>query len=434
MEDFDLDINNYSIKDLEKLFRLNPRHKYTSSDVELKEYEFREQLLNSGHINKRFKRDFIDFLDKAKNLIINTKCKLNEKPPSIIPKNYQLDKYDVPLSREPPSRNVELIDRPETQYIYTSQSDYLPGVINPLNTRVITKCLNIDTKFRDNIYTTQSSDFSVQLNTKLNKVVSMELSAIELPLTFYGISESNGNNFLYIRIDHDTEECENIISEKIFLIPEGNYNAADLIDKINSIISPKDEDDELIEPNQIFSYLQFVLDITENGSGSGKVVLNTTGEFADTINSIALDFTRNINGIPDSINVATRIGWNLGFTKPCYLNETYYVGETVIESKNTRYIYFSVDDFNKNTTNSFISVFQQSILNDDILARISIKGSHLSLIMDNELNVVTEPRQYFGPVDIQRLRIRLFDEYGRILQMNGSNYSFCLKIKMMYDL
>jgi hypothetical protein len=37
-------------------------------------------------------------------------------------------------------------------------------------------------------------------------------------------------------------------------------------------------------------------------------------------------------------------------------------------------------------------------------------------------------------VDIQRMRIRLFDEYGRILQMNGSNFSFCLKLKLLYDL
>jgi hypothetical protein len=72
-------------------------------------------------------------------------------------------------------------------------------------------------------------------------------------------------------------------------------------------------------------------------------------------------------------------------------------------------------------------------LNDDVLDRISIEGS-LGLIKDNKINFVTEPRQYFGPVDIQRLRIRLFDEFGRILQMNGANYSFCLKLNLLYDL
>jgi hypothetical protein len=432
MENLDLDINNYSLKDIEVFFNL--KKIYNSNDVELKEYQIREQLLTSGHINKRFKRDLIQFLTTAKNLLINAKCKPTEKPPSVIPKNYKLDPLDIPLSKEPLSRETELINRPETQYIYTNNSEFFPGVINPLNKRVINKCLNIDTKFRDSILNTQSSDFTIQLSTKLNKVVSMELAAIELPLTFYGISASNGNNYLYIRVNHTTDEYDCIEAEKIFIIPDGNYNAIDLIHKINSIVSPKNDDDKLLEPDIIFSYLEFILDITENGSGSGKVILHTVGEFADTINGITMDFTRNIHGTPDSTNIATRIGWNLGFLKPLYTDEIYYTSDSVIESKNTRYIYLSIDDFNKNSNNPFISVFNQSILNDDVLARISIKGSHLSLIMDNDMTIVTEPRQYFGPVDIQRLRIRLFDEYGRILQMNGSNFSFCLKLKLLYDL
>ena len=73
-------------------------------------------------------------------------------------------------------------------------------------------------------------------------------------------------------------------------------------------------------------------------------------------------------------------------------------------------------------------------MSPNILARISIKGSYFSLIMENDFNIITEPRRYFGPVDIQRLRIRLYDERGRILSMNNSNYSFCLDFKMIYDL
>lgn len=432
MESLDLDINNYSLKDLEKFFKL--KGDYDSNVVELKEYQIREQLFKSGHINKRFKSQLIEFLTAAKNQIINAKCKPKEKPPSSIYKNYKLDPLDTPLSREPIRRETELIQRPETQYIYTNNSDFFPGVMNPLNKRIITKCLNIDTKFRDSINTTQSSDFTIQLSTKLTKVVSMELAAIELPLSFYGISASNGNNFLYIRINHTTDEYDSLDAEKIFIIPDGNYNAVDLIHKINSIISPKKEDDSLLEPDNIFSYLEFVLDITENGSGSGKVIIHTVGKYADTINSITFDFTRDIFGIPDNANVATRIGWNLGFLKPIYTDDIYYTSDSVIESKNTRYIYLSIDDFNKSSNNPFVSVFNQSILNDDVLARISIKGSHLSLVMDNDTTIVTEPRQFFGPVDIQRFRIRLFDEYGRILHMNGSNFSFCLKLKMLYDL
>jgi len=439
MENLDLDINNYSLKDLERFFKL--KSTYNSNDVELKEYQIREQLLKSGHIDKRLKRDFIAFLTNAKNLIISAKCKPTEKPPTIIPKNYQLDTLNTPLSKIPLTRETELVQRAETQYVYTNNSDYFPGVINPLNKRIITKCLNIDTKFRDTLTTTQSSDFTIQLPTKLNKVVSMELSAIEIPFTFYNISNHNGNNFLYIKVICDPNAilnnnyCEkNIIhEEKVFIIPDGNYNANNLINKLNSIISPKDELGSLSEPNSIFSYIHFKLDITENGSGGGKVIVEPFGEKGDIIKSINFDFTKNINGISDSTNIATRIGWTLGFNRAYYDNDFYYIGESVIDCNTNRYIYLSIDDYNKNSNNSFISVFNQSILNDDIIARISIEGS-LGLIKDNKIIFITEPRQYFGPVDIQRLRIRLFDEFGRILQMNGANYSFCLKLNLLYDL
>jgi len=81
-----------------------------------------------------------------------------------------------------------------------------------------------------------------------------------------------------------------------------------------------------------------------------------------------------------------------------------------------------------------MSVFADSLLSPNILARISIKGSYFSLLMENDFNIVSEPRRYFGPVDLQRLHIRLLDEHGRVLQMNNANFSFCINLKTIYDL
>ena len=58
MSDLDLNINNYNNNDIEKFFKLNNK-KYTESDVELREYEIREQLISSGAVNARFKKDLI---------------------------------------------------------------------------------------------------------------------------------------------------------------------------------------------------------------------------------------------------------------------------------------------------------------------------------------------------------------------------------------
>ena len=71
MSDLDLDIQHYSISDMERIFRLNPKKKYEAADIELREYEIREQLLSSGHIHKGLKRDLIAFLTEVKKYIIN---------------------------------------------------------------------------------------------------------------------------------------------------------------------------------------------------------------------------------------------------------------------------------------------------------------------------------------------------------------------------
>lgn len=438
MENIDLDINNYNFRDLERFFQLKPNSKYSAGDIELKEYKIREVLLSSGHVNKRFKRELIEFLTLAKSWLIHVKCadEIAAKKPSVIPKNWKLDPIDTPLSKEPHSRNEELVHRPETQFVYSNNSDFFPGTMNPLDTRIITKCLNIDTRFRENLYTTQSSDFTIQLPTKLNKVVSMQLASLEFPVSFYGISSHLGNNFFYINVNYNAFDLTSsgIVEDVTIKVPDGNYNANDFVGEINKQLCPLLEDGSPQYPDKVSSYIQLSLDISPSGSGTGKVTISAVGDKSDMINYFNLDFTRDIVGNPDTMNLSSKIGWNLGFIKPSYTGSKCYVADTVIEPATIRYIYLAVDDYNNSSNNHFISIYNNSMMNPNILARISLKGSYFSLLMENDFNIVSEPRRYFGPVDIQRLRIRLFDEHGRVLPMNNSNFSFCLNVKILYDL
>ena len=441
MENLDLDIHNYTIRDLERFFKLKPNSKYTSADIELKEYQIRELLLGTGHINKRFKRNLIEFLTLAKDWLTFVKCnggKGNEikYQPTTIPKNWKLDTIDTPLSAEPSSRNEELINRPETQFVYANTSEFFPGTINPLSTRIITKCLNIDTRFRENLYTTQSSDFTIQLPMKLNKIVSMQLASIELPISFYSISSSLGNNYIHITVNYNSfdRSRSGIVENLALIIPDGNYNSSDFIETINKQLCPVGEDGCLLFPNVIFSYIQFSLDITANGSGTGKVTVQATGEHAESINYFNIDFTKDIVGNPDStINLSTKIGWNLGFIKPTYTGEKIYISDTVIEPANIRYIYLAIDDFNNSANNHFVSVYNNSMMNPNILARISLKGSYFSLVMENDFNIVSEPRRYFGPVDIDRMAVKLLDDKGNVLNLNGNDWCFTLVCESLYQ-
>lgn len=428
MTDMDLDIRNYTINDLEQFFRLKPG--YGLSDVEKREVQIRELLLKSGNIKKEFKGDLIDFLSKAKEWLIFVKCGPANKPTSL-PVEPRLDKteYKDPTGK----REDELTQRPQTTYVNTFSSEYYTGTLNPLATRTIKKCLTIDTRFRDNFYGTQCSDFTFQLPLKINKVVSMQLSAMEIPIAFYGTSTSFGNSHIWIEVEYDSSGTR-LTETRVFQIKDGNYNAADFLTAINSEIRPTDAEGNVVNPDDIFSYILFTLDVTATGSGSGKVTLSVTGTRASQIKNIKLDFTRDANGNPDNSNISSKIGWNLGFTRPMYDGRTNYIADTIIEPATIRYIYLAVDDFNNSANNHFITAFNQSILNPNILARISLRGNYFGILMDNDLNILTEPRKYFGPVDIQRLRIRLYDDFGRILEMNNSNFSFCLVFTILYDL
>jgi len=436
MDGLDLDINNYTLKDLERFFQIAPNKKYSAADIELKEAELREVLLSTGHINKKFKRDLMAFLEMAKDWLITVKCKNETKNPTSFNNVPKMEKYpNVPASREAMPRMEELMERPDTPYVNTYSSEYFPGIMNPLKTRVISKCLNIDTRFRDNMTLTSSSDFLVNLPIRLQKVVSMQITAIEFPVSFYGISAKYGNNYFYISATQQlVDEGEIFEESKIIVVPDGNYNASDLIDTVNTLISGTNPDGSPLDPNSLFNYVVFQLDVSQTGSGTAKVFIETTGNLAYTIKEIYVDFSRDINGDPDKTPVTSKIGMNLGFLKRKYQGATKYISETLVEPASVRYIYLAIDDFNNNVNNHFISAFNSSILSPNILARISIKGSYFSLMMENDLNMTTEPRKYFGPVDIQKMHIQVYDDHGRILDMNNSNFSCCILFKMLYDL
>lgn len=428
--DIDLDINNYTVKDIEYFLGLDNIQRYTSSDIENAEYEIRQQLFNGGNFNSRFKRTFTEFITSAKKKLMDVA--IQSTYPTTLPQNIRLDPVNYPkldinsLVREP-----ELIDHPETAYSYTQQSDFFPGQMNPLSTRILTKCLTIDTRFRDNTSSTSSSDFIVQLPLKLSKVVSMQMSSLEFPISFYGISETIGNNFLNITLLYLLQDKITSTREtRIYKIPDGNYNAIDLIDVLNRLLSLTGVPD----PSNNFSYIKFSLDLTPGGSGTRKVSVGPILG-AKQILELQLDFTKDMKGDLDiAVPLTSRFGYNLGFTKAAYVGGLTYISESVISPTNIKYVYLSVDDYNNNVNNHFITAFNKSILNPNILARIAITCDYFTTITEKDMNLITESRQYFGPVDIQRLHIRLFDDFGRILNMNQSNFSFCLTFKLLYNL
>jgi hypothetical protein len=61
----------------------------------------------------------------------------------------------------------------------------------------------------------------------------------------------------------------------------------------------------------------------------------------------------------------------------------------------------------------------------------AIENNENIVLMSNQLS--TNKREYFGPVDIERLRARLTDDNGNIVNLNGRDWSFTLRVKQLYQ-
>ena len=170
---------------------------------------------------------------------------------------------------------------------------------------------------------------------------------------------------------------------------------------------------------------------TGSASGSGKMVVGSSlGTQQFSINFLTDRYGNEDRQTP----LPLKLGWLMGFREGYYENALTYVSEGIINLLGPRYIYLVVDDFNNNVSDGFYGAFNSSILNKNILARISLQGSVFNFLSQNNYNLITNPRQYFGPVDIQKLQIQLLDEYGIILDLNNMDYSFCLAFQTIYDL
>jgi hypothetical protein len=422
---FDLNIKNYTIKELEDLFELPSN--YDETIIEIQETKLRQNIINDRSIISVTKNNTLDFINKVKKTLTeNLKTKLTSSTNvGRLAKNWE-NIYNISKTLESSdvinAGSTNIIKRNVTPYGQSSPSEFYQGTINPLNKRILRQNINIDTRFRDNYYTTTSSNFHVDLPLKLSEVVSLQLSAFELPNTFYVISQVFGNNFFVLEIPGE--------EPLVITIPDGNYDYLALQTYINNFLSN-------IAP-AAYNVIQFIADAnTPLGSGpqggSGKMIVGLTA--AATISSFSINFVTDRYGNEDrQTPLPMKLGWLMGFRDGYYENNTTYVSEGIINLLGPRYIYLVVDDFNNSVLDGFYGAFTSSILNKNILARISLQGSGFNYLSKDNFNLLTTPRQYFGPVDIQKLQIQLLDEYGRILNLNNMDYSFCLTFQTVYDL
>lgn len=268
------------------------------------------------------------------------------------------------------------------------------------------KFITVDTKFQDNYYTYDSSavaNFTMTLPERINDIRSITVCNVEVPMSFYNFSDEIGNTYFKF--------VYNGIS-RLVKIEGGNYTMSELVAAVHSKV------DGLIGSNK----LAFEM------SGNFTTVHIANGDTA------TIDFAVNVDGSHDKNNYKRKLGWFLGFRNTHYsLNNGITIkSENFIDISGIRYAYLVLDEFGKGVQNSFKGFMPSSLINKNIIAKITFNRTTFpygTILPANNFNgyLLTDRRGYNGKINIQKMQVQLVDEYGNPMNLNGLDLSFCLE-------
>jgi hypothetical protein len=390
----DLDIDNYSVSDLEHFLQLENIAGYGVIDIEQKVGFVRNNFMEKV-ADRDFQSRLLIFLDEAKRLLLQ-----NMKTNRVMASggsHYVIDK-----STEASASAVTNFIQP----VNTFPTETAPGILNRLRRRTNFVSLAMNTFFRDP-KSGSSTDCFFVLSYPLKNVVSMRLLSLELPQGVYLLSNADLTNRLYI-VEYAGDAS--ILVEGLVVVPEGCYDAISLAVALQNAIN---------------------------------VQLGTLGRFAVGIDPISFRTTI-INSVHNfdmyfvtqqtNAYLNRNLGWILGYRNPTYLESNYYTSESLFNGVPLDYMYFVLDDYNLSRSSNLIAVFNDSFIDKNILAKIPYSNCNFQVLFEGKEDVISPRRQYFGPVDIRKLGLQLINKYGQIINLNGMDFSFTLEVEMAYDI
>lgn len=478
MESIILDVNEYTDKEIEDILTLEFPYQY--EDIQKSKGNLLNKLTQDNEVDSTTKRRIEKFLDAASNRLITIisasidKSHYKQKDKFSEMKNdlYRVnDNFII--------KNEKL--RKEAYHLESIKGLNIgqdggapPGIINPIRYTTIKRALNIDSRFRPNYYQTSSSDQRLNLPYKFENVINMRLASIEIPLSYYAISRSLGNNTMVISWDISGEPAKAYHYVRITL-PDGNYETsinettgATLIESAMNAALRDPNQDVLGGGTNIINDPSFSLVYTvDHTSGRSIFAIDPSGitdyenVLANNPNHLRFRILMAVNGNLSDIDVINKnletdplplyLGWQLGYRTNIYDSGSPFdvsgvtvppspvISEGLCYIKGPQYIFVAIDDYNNNVNNYYISAYTDSINNINILARINLasvqqsNGVYQTGEDDGFSTQINRSRNYFGPVNIEKLRITLYDEYGRIVNLNNMDWSCALMFEQVYD-
>jgi hypothetical protein len=279
----------------------------------------------------------------------------------------------------------------------------MKGVSKPLKEKIV----NIDTKYRTDYDFNSYASANMVFGEKLSEVRSMEVVSIDIPMTFYNIFGNNdcvqtGNNYLRIK---------NGGTSKILTLTPNYYASSSVL---------------VTEINTQLQNVSLAADISYS-------IVNNKSFFKSKTTIYSLATNVDACGNVYEMNNQNNLGWVLGFRDTSYnLTTAGLTSECNLNLRTPRHLFLALNEFSQGNSNSFVSPLEKTNQNKNIIAKICIPSSATfgDTLCVNKANglLVSEVRKYLEKVNIQRMNLQLLDDAGRVVHLNGADFSVCLRL------
>lgn len=422
--ELDLNINNYTLPELEAFLKVATP--YSLNDILKSEKQIINVISNDKNYPVEHKSKFITFIKNAKTkLVARLRAELDKtltNEEDLEPETFviQADVGKVVnqtstitagggssfvLNQETSSFNDVVNPNKYLNPVEAFPTNIARSNLNNLKRKTILQTVILNSLFREDYKNTSSTDFSLVLPYQFKNVLSVRLSSIQLPNVLYCFSKAKLNNIFYISECGDGPNASGTI-----ILPDGNYSLSQLATTLQKTMNEQLE----ISPPRF--------EVIAHESTQKITIMNNRNVFT-------MNFLKDI----ESKDFNSTFGWILGFRQIEYTCSAVYTSEAVYNSVASDYIYFILNDFNHSQSQNILAMYSKSYIGNNILAMIPLTSQSFHICFDNGNDFIEKKREYFGPVNLQRLKIELRNQYGELLDLNCMDFSFSLEVELGYD-
>lgn len=322
---------------------------------------------------------------------------------------------------------------------HTNPTHIVPGIMNPLYRKSYKKMIIIDSKYRENYFDSQSNDFYISFPEPVKNIVNMTVTNVEIINTHYTVSAKEGTNYMNVKLLPKNEAFETY--EIPIQLESGNMFSEDMSQKINEQI-------QIFFANKNKNTAQLFADDTafnpltrdhivkcEVSTLSGRTVFTMNSDISGSsvdneFKELQLDFSNPIN---EELPPFFSLGWTLGFRNRYYTGARTYKSESIFNASGRQVVYLAIDDYQNHQNDRICLLHQDAFFSKNLIARVPLRDGKFTITFNDLSDRIERTREYYGPVDLQRFHVQLFDEYGELFDNNNMDFNFVIEVEMLYQ-